>query len=111
MTFIYLADDMPDHPKIAGLSDRAFRMQITAICYAGHYLTDGEVSLALARKAGPRVVDELVEAGLWSLVPERRLYVVHDFLDYNRSRAEAEARRKQLSEWGRQGAAKRWLRP
>ena len=41
MTWLRIDDAMVDHPKIIGLSDGAFRLHITALCYCARHLTDG----------------------------------------------------------------------
>ena len=41
MSWVRLDDNFPNHPKVVGLSDQAFRLYISGLCYASHYLTDG----------------------------------------------------------------------
>lgn len=98
MTWVRLDDNFPDHPKVLGLSDAAFRVEVAGICYAGRYLTDGWVPAPGTK----RLADELVKAGLW--LPDGSGFQLHDFLDYQESRAEAQAR----SERARQAALRRW---
>lgn len=78
-----LDDNFPDHPKVVGLSDRAFRVHVTGLCYASRHLTDGFVPRAAAKSWG-RAVAELVEARLW--VAEDNGYRIHAFLEYNPAR-------------------------
>lgn len=106
MTWTKLADGLPRHPKIVGLTDAAFRLHIYALCYASEQLTDGEipaVSVAiLAPKRAKKLVEELVNAGVWhdethecfdcpELVPGR--YYLHGFLNYNPPAERVEADR------------------
>lgn len=42
--------DFPDSPKIATLSDAAFRAFVEMICYSREYLTDGFISGGIGRK-------------------------------------------------------------
>lgn len=57
---------MPEHPKVVGLSDGAFRVHISAICYAARNETDGHISGGAVRQFGwQRRVRELTEARLW----------------------------------------------
>jgi hypothetical protein len=96
---------MPQHPKIAGLSDKAFRLYIAGLCYASEYLTDGTIPLAAARRLdgwSPRTVAELRAAGLWSEHPDGSLQV-QNYLRWQRSRAQVEHQRALKAE--RQG---RW---
>lgn len=41
MSWVRLDDGFADHPKIAALDDRAFRIHIWALCYSARHLTDG----------------------------------------------------------------------
>lgn len=83
-TFVKLADGFPDHPKVVGLSDPAFRAYIEALCYCSRYLTDGAIPEPAARKFAPgRVISELVAAKL----VERRAGAIHihDYLEHQTS--------------------------
>jgi hypothetical protein len=68
VSWVRLDDAMPEHPKIAGLSDAAFRLHVSALCYSGRHLTDGEISRGVLRLLGvpPRRAAELVSAGVWT---------------------------------------------
>lgn len=104
MTWARLEDNMPEHPKIAALSDGAFRLHIRAICYAARYGTDGEISAAAFRILGGRAkyASELVEGAVWDTT-SRGGWSVHDFLEYNPSRREVEERRETRGASGRLG--------
>ena len=92
MTWIKLEDSFPDHPKISQLSDKAFRVHISALCYCGKYLTDGVIPAPIANRLcvnnGSRVIKRLVEIGLWSRVEGG--YEINDYLKYQTSKAQAE---------------------
>jgi hypothetical protein len=93
---IRLDDDFPDHPKVIGLDDAALALHVRALCYCGHYLTDGYVSKVAIPKLGrPRAVAALVAAGLWEAAAGGG-YRIHDYLHYQPSRAEALERREEL---------------
>lgn len=88
MTWVRLDDKFPNHPKVINLSDAAFRLHVSAICYAGEYLTDGHISGRIVRNLSPisnlaRAVEQLVAARLWE--PTEDGYQIHDFLEYNPS--------------------------
>lgn len=90
MTWVKLDDGFPDHPKVVALSDRAFRAHVTALCYCARYLTDGDVPTGVAKRiATAKVKAELTAAGLWTETPGG-LYRLHDYLDWNPSRADVE---------------------
>lgn len=37
MTCVKLDDAFADHPKVVGLTDRAFRVHVRALCYCGRF--------------------------------------------------------------------------
>lgn len=102
-TYIKLHDGMPGHPKIRGLSDRAFRTLVRAWCYCSEYLTDGHVVPGAARDLGaPRAWQELVVVDLAEPMDDGG-YWMHDYLEHQRSAqqiAELKERRRQA---GRKG--------
>jgi hypothetical protein len=59
-----------------------------------------------------KIAERLISVGLWREDKERGGYWIHDFLDYNPSRKEAEAQKDALravrSEAGKRGAERRW---
>lgn len=91
------------------LSDRAFRLYITAMCFSSKALSDGVVPAVRAKRltatANKRVVQELVAADLLEETDSGD-YLVHDYLDYNPSRAEIRDRREK-ADADRAAAAKR----
>lgn len=107
MVWARLEDTFPEHPKIAALSDGAFRLHVRAICYAARYATDGEISPAALRALGARekLVSELVDAAVWDTT-SRGGWAIHDFLDYNPSRETTSARRLSREESGRLGGVR-----
>ena len=92
MPWVKIDDQMPDHPKIAALSDAAFRAHVTAICYAARNLTDGFIPMKKAKEFGSaRSIKELVPA-LWELAEGG--FSVHDYLRYQPPRAQVLAERE-----------------
>ena len=94
MTWIKLDDSFPDHPKVIGLSNDAFRLHIEALCYCGRFLTDGFVPMGVTSKlanGNMALVVELSEAGLWREMPTRNGFDIHDYLTYQSSKAQVEA--------------------
>jgi hypothetical protein len=109
MTWVKIDDKIPTHPKVIGLSDKAFRVYISSICYASSNLSDGEIPAAALGVLGgtARLAAELVEAGLWDASP-RKGWQVHDYLEHNRSKASTQGLSQTRREAGSKGAANRW---
>jgi len=105
MGWLRLDDGFTDHPKVAGLSALAFRAHVEGLVYCARYLTDGLVPKAKGPSSA-RVIAELERAGLWTAT--RGGYRIHDYLDWNPSRADADAKRAAKSMAGAKGAASRW---
>ncbi|RPH52616.1 MAG: hypothetical protein EHM91_00120 [Planctomycetota bacterium] len=92
MPWIKLADNAPRHPKVAALSDRAFRVWIQSLCYAAEFLTDGVLPWAYLDQVPARVHDELIGGGLWRNDGPR--IRIHDYLAHQTSKAMVEAERQ-----------------
>jgi hypothetical protein len=115
MTWVALDDKMPEHPKVICLSDGAFRLYLSAIAYSNRNLTDGIIGAGAVSGLMPRYrtayLNELVERKLWVKITADQ-YEIHDYLDWNKSRAEVEDHQTRVSrarsEAGKKGAASRW---
>lgn len=107
-------DKFPKHPKIVRLSNPAFRLYVSGICYCAEHLTDGLIDAdmipMLMPGYRPRYLAELVERAAW--VRHGQVYEVHDYLQWNRSKKEVveerERLREQRSAAGKKGAEARW---
>lgn len=95
MTWARLDDRFPQHPKVIGLTDRAFRAHVEAICYGCAHLTDGFVPESVFRRRS-KAVAELVAARLWDEADGG--WLIHDFLVYNPTRADVEGDRESSRE-------------
>ena len=72
----------PEHRKVIGLSDAAFRAHVEAMAWSGRSRTDGHLPAgAVARHASPKVRAALVDAGVWDALPDGS-YVIHDWAEY-----------------------------
>lgn len=105
MTWVRIDDQMPDHPKVAGLTSDAFRLHITGLCYASRHLTDGDIPRAMIDRWGVRHADraahELCSAGLWVEIPTG--WRIHDYLEHQRSKAQVEELAEKRRTAGRKG--------
>lgn len=108
MTWVKLSDDFATHPKVIGLSDAGLRTLIESYCYAARHRTDGHLPIAVVTKISPKKTrDELVNAGLWDTNGDGGI-VIHDYLEYNPSKAEQDRRHAQKQASGKAGATQRW---
>ena len=110
MPWANLDDQFPKHPKVLPISDAAFRLHVSGICYCAQYETDGiiaaEMVPLLVPRFRPRTLDELADRRLW--MPHPQGWEVHDYLEWNRSKEQIEAERERKRKAGRKGAEKRW---
>jgi hypothetical protein len=109
MTWLRVDDQVAFHEKTIAVGHRAFGALICLAAWSASQMKDGFVPAAVARGL-LRVEEEdlarLVEVRFLDLAEGG--YRVHDFLDYNPSRAEILAERESKRAAGQKGAAKRW---
>jgi hypothetical protein len=102
MTWIRIDDNLPDHPKVIGLPDNAFRLYISLLCYSSRYLTDGFIALAAADKLGhDGVFQELTAASL--ICPTDNGWHIKNYDEYQSTKAEVdvikERNRSRTARW------------
>ena len=107
------------HPKALALGDDqpvALTVWLAGLCYTASYRLDGFVpsgvvgaGTTLSAEQVTTGRDALLRVGLWETVTGG--YLAHDYLDYNISRAQADARHAQKQSAGKAGADKRWSEP
>lgn len=107
MTYASFDDTYCDHPKIACLSDPAFRLHTSGILYCARHLTDGMVPAdevpRLVRRFRKTALAELTEWALWVPAGGGQAYTIHDYLDWNLSRHQVEKRRAVARQNGQKG--------
>jgi hypothetical protein len=104
--FIRIHDSIDEHPKIEALSDRAFRHLISLWCYCSRNLTDGHVAeRTWKRLTSTKTARELLDNGLAE--HENGGFVMHDYLEHQRSRADVEDLRAKRREAGSKGGKAR----
>lgn len=110
-------DRFISHPKVLAAGPLAIALHMRAIVYSALHLTDGiirrrqlnhilcwEDDVEDFPEGPPRnleLVKRLVNAGLWEEAPEGEGWQIHDYLDWNPSREQAQAISKARSEAGR----------
>jgi hypothetical protein len=100
MSWLRIDDGFAEHPKIADLSDAAFRTHVSALCYSARNLTDGHLPGAVAKVVAHnrrRPIEDLVSAGIWT-TNGKSGYVIHDYLDYNESAEAIKEKRRGAAE-------------
>lgn len=96
MTWLKKDDKFPEHRKIRRLTDAAYRLHDTALCYAAKdesdgFLEEGDIDEMQHGKRLRKNIPALIDAGLWEVVDGG--WLLHDFLDYNPSHGRQEAKR------------------
>jgi hypothetical protein len=129
MPYLNIDDGMYDHEKVDQLSDAAWRLHVTAMMFCARNLTDGFVPIGQARRltatAGDPEAAELVRAGVWHDLGEgcdkpecveartcpahgkAKAYLIHDYLQWNHSRAWWDNRRREEAERKRKYRARK----
>jgi hypothetical protein len=104
VTWVRIDDGFDEHPKVEALLDgddelrslAAIGLWTLTMSNSGRRLTDGDVSRRtirrFAQKHGADLAERLVGAGMYEAADDG--YRVHDFLDFNPSRSEIEAKRE-----------------
>lgn len=123
MPYLNLDDNYPYHPKIEALSDAAYRLHGSVMFYAARFKLDGYLTagqLQARLRWSKRTEDELVVAELMHRpgdycesktcpADDGSRYRLHDFLQWNKSRAwwdeEREKAAKRKADWKARQAA------
>lgn len=111
MSWFKVDDTAHSHPKLRGAGTAAIGLWTLGGSYAGQYLTDGIVHAHFVKTNGtPPQVARLVKAGLWHpaghscqgprcrVQPAEGDFLMHDYLEYNRSRVQVLAERDRAAE-------------
>jgi hypothetical protein len=94
MTWVRIDDSFPNHPKIIGLTDKAFRLYITALCYSNAYLTDGIIPRNTIKKlANSRHITALVAANLWEVCGDDIKILGYDEYQFTKEKVETERKK------------------
>jgi hypothetical protein len=101
MTWVKLDDHIDEHPKTELAGPEAMWLFVCGLAYCNRTLTDGDIPKARLRKMTTAkrpeaLAQRLVDAGLWHDRGEH--WEVHDFADYQPSRAKVETEREAAKE-------------
>lgn len=97
------------NPKVRAAGKDAAFLYIAGNGFCNEYLTDGFISdtdietvaFNAFLRSPKKAVESLVRAGLWDRVPGG--YMIHDYLDYNKSKQEIEELRSKKTYAGKKG--------
>lgn len=104
MVWLKIDDKFHGHPKIVMVGNAAAGLFVRLASYCSEHGTDGVIPLALVRAYGTRGELAALLRGVDPLLVDHPDgYLIPDFLDYNPSAVEVEAKRQARSEAGRLG--------
>lgn len=100
----WIDDRLWCHPKIVGLTDRAYRAYVSGLAYSSGMATGGKLDPATQKLLGAnaRTRDELVHASLWEINGDGVTVLIHDWNEHNGKRderREKERARKKEARW------------
>jgi hypothetical protein len=100
MGWVRLDDNFADHPKVIALSDKAFRLFITGLCYSNRQLTDGvipyQIVTAWVGDDPMKPSDELEDQNLWERVDKG--FAIRSYTEYQPTREKVNKKRDEARE-------------
>lgn len=116
MGWVRLDDDFPHHPKALAAGAEGIALFVAGLCYCSKHETDGRIPknaiplLINGLRRPKAVAEKLVTVGFWD--DEPGCFVIKNYLEYQRSKAEIESLREAKRAAGRRGgiasAVTRW---
>lgn len=124
-TYIKMSDSLPEHRKIVAAGGDAAWLHVCALAYASRNRTDGQIPEGMVsrlsdRKQTGKLAAKLCEVELWHAAghhckrcpqPASGHYIVHDYLEHQRSAARIAEVSEQRSRAGRAGGSKPKAKP
>ena len=93
--WVRLDDNFSDHPKVIALSDKAFRLFITGLCYSNRQLTDGllpyQIVTGWVGDDPLKPSDELEDQNLWERVDKG--FLIRSYTEYQPTREKVNEKR------------------
>lgn len=94
MSWVRIDDAFLSHHKVERISRRTLGFWLQGLLYTARNLTDGKIPKSFVRtKTDMALADELVKRDLWEETDKN--YIVHDYLEWNHSKAEVKKSREQ----------------
>ena len=92
MTWFKVTDNFYDHPKVMKAGNSAIGLWIRCCTYSANKEEDGRIPMEIAHTYGTRRdIDRLSATGMWMVLDDE--YYVPNFLKYNPSHEQLEAKR------------------
>jgi hypothetical protein len=124
-TYIKMSDSLPEHRKIVAAGGDAAWLHVCALAYASRNLTDGFIPEDFVprlsdRKQPAKLAAKLVDVWLWHATgheckrcpqPQPGEYVIHDYLEHQRSAARVAEVSAARASAGRTGGTKSKPKP
>lgn len=102
MPWVKLDDSFWANPKVLAVGNEAAGAYVRMLSYCGQHLTDGAIDDATSKFiAKPAITRKLADHGFIERNGEG--WLIPDFLDFNPSKEQTEAKRKARSEAGKRG--------
>lgn len=101
--YFVLTNEYTRHRKIRGLSDKAFRLHVTLVGMCNEDKNNGVIGQHDLDQKGKAAGQELITNQLVEKLKDGR-YVLHDYLEHQKSREEIEALKAKKSTAGAIGA-------
>ena len=100
MGWVRLDDNFADHPKVIALSDKAFRLFITGLCYSNRQLTDGiipyQIVNAWVGNDPMKPSDELEDQNLWERIDKG--FMIRSYTEYQPTKEKVNKKRDEARE-------------
>lgn len=100
MGWVRIDDNFADHPKVIALSDTAFRLFITGLCYSNRQLTDGlipyQIVNAWVGDNPEKPSDELEDQNLWER--EDKGFKIRSYEEYQPTKEKVTKKREEARE-------------
>lgn len=111
MSFLRLEDSFFSHPKARAVGKDGRELFLAGLCWCSTNLTDGKIPktslplIAALAEVRVAVAPKLVASGFW--IDEGDQYVVHNYLKFQRSRAQVDADKAKAAERQRHAREKK----
>lgn len=110
MTWIKIEDNITEHPKFVALSPEGWTLWLHGLVYCSRNMTDGFIPTPILPRLSllddaDTPMKELVSTGLWHAIDGG--WAVHDYLKYQRSKAQVLGDREAAAERTRRARERR----